>query len=55
LTASQHKLHAITPIIVSVKEGDLIQVVFYTGNSSDSISSGSAANGWQTYLTVEEL
>jgi uncharacterized repeat protein (TIGR02543 family) len=55
LTASQHKLHTLTPIIVSVKEGDLLQMVFYTGNSSDSISSGTAANGWQTYLTVEEL
>lgn len=55
LTGSQHKLHTLTPIIVSVKEDDLLQVVFYTGNSSDSISSGSAANGYQTYLTVEEL
>lgn len=55
VTASQHEMHTLTPIIVSVKEGDLLQVVFYTGNSSDSISSGSAANGWQTYLTVEEL
>ena len=54
-TASQHNLHTLTPIIVSVKEGDLIQAVFYTGNAEDSISSGSAANGWQTYLTVEEL
>lgn len=54
-TASQHKLHTLTPIIVSVKEGDLLQMVFYTGNSSDSISSGTATNGWQTYLTVEEL
>ena len=53
--ASQHELHTLTPMIVSVKEGDLIQVVFYTGNSSDSISSGNASNGWQTYLTVEEL
>lgn len=55
VTASQHKIFAATPIIVSVKEGDLLQVVFYTGNSSDSISSGSTANGYQTYLTVEEL
>lgn len=54
-TASQHNLHTLTPIIVSVKEGDLLQMVFYTGNASDSISSGSAANGWQTYLTVEEF
>lgn len=55
LTSSQHKLHAMTPMIVSVKEGDLLQVVFYTGNANDSISSGTATNGWQTYLTVEEL
>ena len=55
MAASQHELHTLTPMIVSVKEGDLIQVVFYTGNSSDSISSGNASNGWQTYLTVEEL
>lgn len=55
VTASQHKLQVLTPIIVSVKEGDLLQMVFYTGNANDSISSGTAANGWQTYLTVEEL
>ena len=55
VTASQHEMFPVTPVIVSVKEGDLLQVVFYTGNASDSISSGSAANGWQTYLTVEEL
>jgi hypothetical protein len=53
--ASKHTLQTITPIIASVKEGDLIQMVFYTGNASDSISSGTAANGYQTYLTVEEL
>lgn len=55
VTASQHELFPVTPVIVSVKEGDMLQMVFYTGNSSDSISSGSAANGWQTYMTVEEL
>lgn len=54
-TASRHNLHALTPIVVSVKEGDLLQMVFYTGNASDSISSGTATNGYQTYLTVEEL
>lgn len=54
-TGSRHLLHALTPIVVSVKEGDLLQMVFYTGNASDSISSGTAANGYQTYLTVEEL
>ena len=54
-TGSRHLAHVMTPLIVSVKEGDLLQMVFYTGNANDSISSGSAANGWQTYLTVEEL
>ncbi len=55
VTASQHEMFPVAPIIVSVKEGDLLQAVFYTGNANDSISSGSTANGWQTYLTVEEL
>jgi hypothetical protein len=55
VAASKHTLFPMTPAIVSVKEGDLLNVVFYTGNSSDSISSGSTSNGWQTYLTVEEL
>jgi uncharacterized repeat protein (TIGR02543 family) len=55
LTGSRHLMHVLTPLIIAVKEGDLIQMVFYTGNASDSISSGSAANGYQTYLTVEEL
>lgn len=55
ITASHHTMFVFTPLIVSVKEGDLLNMVFYTGNESDSISSGSAANGWQTYLTVEEL
>ena len=54
-TASHHNLHTLTPMVISVKEGDLIQAVFYTGNAEDSISSGSTANGWQTYLTVEEI
>lgn len=55
VTASRHTIFPMTPVIVSVKEGDLLNMVFYTGNSSDSISSGSTSNGWQTYLTVEEL
>ncbi len=55
ISASKHTLLTLTPIIASVKEGDLLCVVFYTGNENDSISSGTAANGWQTYLTVEEL
>ena len=55
VTASHHTIFVMTPVIVSVKEGDLLNMVFYTGNSSDSISSGTTANGLQTYLTVEEL
>ena len=44
-----------TPIIVPVSEGDLLFMVYYTGDANDANQSGSAANGWQTYLTVEEL
>ena len=44
-----------TPIIVQVAEGDLIRMVYYTGDATDNNASGSTANGWQTYLTVEEL
>lgn len=54
-TASSNTAYPFTPIILSVKEGDLINVVYYTSDASDYIASGSAANGWQTYLTVEEL
>ena len=53
--ASRQTIYPLTPVIVSVKEGDLIQMVFYTSNANDSNSSGSSGNGWQTYLTVEEL
>lgn len=55
VAASTHTIFVQTPIIVSVKEGDLLNMVFYTGDASDSISSGTATNGLQTYLTVEEL
>lgn len=44
-----------TPIIVPVKEGDLLFMVYYTGDATDKNAAGSTANGWQTYLTVEEL
>jgi uncharacterized repeat protein (TIGR02543 family) len=53
--ASSNTVYLATPIIVSVEEGDLIQMVYYTGDATDSNTSGSATNGWQTYLTVEEL
>ena len=53
--AAQHTIFPITPIIASVKEDDLLSVIFYTPNADDSISSGTSTNGWQTFLTVEEL
>jgi hypothetical protein len=53
--ANSNTVYLATPIIVQVAEGDLIQMVYYTGDSADSNTSGSATNGWQTYLTVEEL
>lgn len=53
--ASSNTPYICTPIIVPVKEGDLLKIVYYTSDAVDMIASGSAANGWQTYLTVEEL
>ena len=53
--ANNQMIYPLTPVIASVKEGDLLYMVFYTSNSSDANSAGSAANGCQTYLTVEEL
>ena len=54
-TASSNTVFHFTPFIVPVKEGDLLKVVYYTGDVDDMNVSGSAANGWQTYLTAEEL
>ena len=53
--ASRQTIGPLTSVIVPVEEGDLLHMVFYTGNSADSNSAGSSGNGWQTYLTVEEL
>lgn len=53
--ASSNTVFHFTPFIVPVKEGDLLKVVYYTGDVDDMNVSGSAANGWQTYLTAEEL
>lgn len=44
-----------TPIIIPVKKGDIIKIVYYTADTTDYIVAGSTANGRQTYLTVEEL
>jgi uncharacterized repeat protein (TIGR02543 family) len=53
--ASRQTVYPLAPAIVAVKEGDLLNMVFYTANSADSNSAGSSGNGWQTYMTVEEL
>ncbi len=54
-TASSNTLFTLTPVIASVQEGDLIKLAYYTSDTADYAASGSAANGFQTYLTVEEL
>lgn len=54
-TASSNTAYVCTPVIVPVKAGDLLKMVYYTSDSADMIASGSATNGWQTYMTVEEL
>lgn len=53
--ASSNTLFSFSPVIVPVKEGDTIKVVYYTGDAADQNVSGSAANGWQSYITVEEI
>lgn len=54
-TASSNTVYPFAPIIVPVKEGDLLKIVYYTSDTADSNVSGSSANGWQTYFTAEEL
>lgn len=53
--ATGNTLYPFTPVIIPVKEGDTIKVVYYTGDTADAIVSGSVGNGRQSYLTVEEL
>ena len=53
--AGSNTAYNFTPIIIPVKEGDLIRIVYYTTDTTDYVVSGSAANGRQSYLTVEEL
>lgn len=48
-------VYPLTPVIVSVNEGDLLHLAFYARSTNDSIAAGSSGNGYQTYLTVEEL
>ena len=53
--ATSNTVYPIAPMIVPVTEGDTFRLVFYTSDTTDSCASGSSANGWQTYLTVEEI
>lgn len=53
--ANSNTVFPFTSVIVPVTQGDLIKMVYYTADTADSNVSGSASNGWQTYMTVEEL
>lgn len=53
--ASKETVTPFTPTIIPVEEGDIILLSFYTSNTADKQIAGSSANGYRTYLTVEEL
>lgn len=53
--ASSKVLLSFTPIIATVQNGDIIKIVFYTPDATDTNIAGSSANGWQSYLTIEEI
>ena len=53
--ATYNVAYTLPSIIIPVKNGDYLRMVYYSSDSADSLASGSSANGWQTYLTVEEL
>lgn len=55
MVASDQDALVFTPVIVSVSEGDLLYMTFYTPDSTDFNVSGSSGNGYQTYLTVESI
>lgn len=55
MSASKETQMAFTPVIIPVDEGDVICMSFYTSNTADKQIAGSSANGYRTYLTVEEL
>lgn len=48
-------VYPLNPVIVSVKEGDLLHIAYFARTADDSIAAGSSANGYQSYLTVEEI
>ena len=55
MAASSKTLFSFTPIIADVQNGDIIKIVFYTPDATDTSIAGSSANGWQSYLTIEEI
>ena len=54
-TANSNTVFAFTPILLGVREGWTVQMVYYTSDTADANQSGSYTNGYQTYITVEEL
>lgn len=44
-----------SPVIIPVKAGDILKIVYYTPDANDLCYSGNVTNGWKTYLTVEEI
>lgn len=53
--ATHNVAYTMPSVLVPVKEGDYLRLVYYTSDAADSIASGSSANGWQTYMTAEEI
>lgn len=47
--------YTLPSLLIPVKEGDYLRAVYYSSDSADSMASGSSANGWQTYMTAEEI
>lgn len=54
-TSTYNVPYTLPSTLVPVKEGDYLRLAYYTNDASDSIAGGSTANGWQTYMTVEEV
>lgn len=55
MDASDQSTLIFPPIVLNVSEGDLLYMVFYTGDAEDVNYAGSSGNGYQTYMTVETL
>ena len=46
-------LLSLPPRIISVNNGDLISLYYYSGAADETLSAGSTANGFLSYMTVE--